>query len=200
MSWQISGQYFETCNCDYICPCVTTGMKETTHGFCIFAMAFRIDRGAYDGLALDGLSFIVVGKTPETMDKGNWSVGLIADARAGQQQQDALAAIVSGQNGGPMANLAPLVGQFLGVEARPINFQGNGKTWSVVVPDLLDESIEGVSGMGGQPLALDNTGHPAADRFYLANAKKSHVHAFGIDWDDVSGRNSGQFAPFNWAG
>ena len=51
-----------------------------------------------------------------------------------------------------------------------------------------------------EPLHFDHTGHPAANRFALARAKRSHVHAFGMDWDDTSGRNNGQYAPFAWQG
>ena len=79
MAWQISGRYMETCNCDYLCPCPLTGMTKTTHGTCIFAMAFQIDRGRFEDVPLDGLSFIVVGRTPGNMGEGDWSVGLIAD-------------------------------------------------------------------------------------------------------------------------
>ncbi len=57
------------------------------------------------------------------MIDGNWNVGLIVDQRADEKQSAALASIVSGQAGGPMANLAPLIGQFLGVEPRPIRFE-----------------------------------------------------------------------------
>ena len=30
-------------------------------------------------------------------------------------------------------------------------------------------------------------------------ASRGHMHGFGIDWDDTSGRNNGHFAPFTWA-
>ena len=46
---------------------------------------------------------------------------------------------------------------------------------------------------------LDNTGHPAADRFALARASRSRVKALGLTWEDVGGRNNGQYAPFAWA-
>jgi hypothetical protein len=49
-----------------------------------------------------------------------------------------------------------------------------------------------------EPLHLENTGHPAADRFALANAVRSHVNALGLRWDDTSGKNNGQYAPFSW--
>jgi hypothetical protein len=199
--WAISGQYCETCNCDFVCPCVPGGLAVTpTKGSCTFVMAYRIDRGQYQGITLDGLSFILVGVTPEAMGKGNWSVGVIVDQRASAEQRDAIAAIASGQAGGPVAALGGLVGQFLGVESAPIEFTGSGNKWAVSSPGRLDMAMAGVLGLSGspEPIYLDNTGHPAADRFALARAERSHFHAFGIDWDDTSGKNNGQFAPFSW--
>jgi hypothetical protein len=32
----------------------------------------------------------------------------------------------------------------------------------------------------------------------LAHALKSHVDALGLKWDDTSGKNNGQYAPFSW--
>ena len=111
-AWQVSGQYYETCNCDFVCPCVPGQMAVTpTHGACQFAMAFQIERGRYEAVSLDGLGFIVLGLTPEAMGKGNWSVGLVADERASVEQRDAITAIASGAAGGPIAGLSPLTGR-----------------------------------------------------------------------------------------
>jgi len=172
-----------------------------TKGSCTFAMAFQIDRGTYGSVSLDGLGFIVLGLTPEAMGKGNWSVGIIADERASAEQRDAITAIASGGAGGPMSALSGLVGTFLGVESAPIQFDRNGVKWSVKASNLVDIAAEGAKGINPnatEPLHLDNTGHPAADRLALAHASKSHVHALGLSWDDVSGLNNGQYAPFSW--
>src|SRR5689334_15593509 len=116
-SWQISGDYFETCSCDYVCPCILTNMAGApTHGDCNFAMVFEIQSGNSDNVKLDGLSFAVIGYAPEVMGKGNWSVGLIIDDRATAEQQQAITTIASGQAGGPPAILSGVVGKFLGVE------------------------------------------------------------------------------------
>ena len=201
-SWQVSGQYYETCSCDFVCPCVPAQMTvRPTKGSCTFAMAFQIDRGTYGSVSLDGLGFIVLGLTPEAMVKGNWSVGVIADERASAEQRDAITAIASGGAGGPMSALSGLVGTFLGVESAPIQFDRNGVKWSVKASNLVDIAAEGAKGINPnatEPLHLDNTGHPAADRLALAHASKSHVHALGLSWDDVSGLNNGQYAPFSW--
>ena len=199
MAWNVAGRYMETCNCDFLCPCPTSGLQKSTHGTCTFAMAFDVDRGSFDGTKLDGLKFIVVGKTPGNMIEGNWSVGVIVDRKADAKQSDALASIVSGKAGGPMANLAPLIGNFLGVEPRDIQFRHGGNRWGVTAGSL-EQELEEVVGLGGQPMFLDNVGHPANNRLGLGHAKKSQVHAFGIDWDDTSGRNNGHHAPFAWTG
>lgn len=201
-AWKITGQYYETCNCDFICPCVPGQLAvKPTRGSCTFAMAFQIERGNYGSVPLDGLGFILLGFTPAEMGKGNWSVGVIADERASAEQRDAIAAIASGSAGGPIAGLAGLVGKVLGVESAPIRFERHGLKWSVQAAKLLDMAAEGAKGINpaaAEPLYLENTGHPAADRVALARASRSHVHALGLSWDDTSGTNNGQYAPFSW--
>jgi hypothetical protein len=164
-------------------------------------MAFQIERGTYGSVSLDGLGFIVVGLTPEAMGKGNWSVGVIADERATPEQREAITAIGSGSGGGPMAGLSPLVGKFLGVESAPIRFERSGAKWSVTAASLVDMAAEGAMGLNPdntEPIHLDNMGHPAANRIALAHALKSHVDALGVSWNDTSGKNNGQYAPFSW--
>ena len=201
-SWHANGQYYETCSCDFVCPCLPGKLAaRPTKGSCTFAMSFQIESGKYGTVPLDGLGFIILGFTPEAMGNGNWSVGVIADARATAEQRDAIAAIASGSSGGPMAALSALVGTFLGVESAPIRFDRSGLKWSVTAAKFVDMAAEGALGVNPdakEPLYLDNTGHPAADRFALANAVRSHVNALGLTWDDTSGKNNGQYAPFSW--
>jgi len=201
-AWKIQGQYYETCSCDFVCPCLPGQMAvRPSKGSCTFSMAFQIDQGSYGSTSLDGLGFIVLGFTPEEMGKGNWSVGLIADERASAEQRDAITAIASGAAGGPMAMVTGLIGKFLGVESAPIRFDRKGHNWSVSASTLVDMAAQGAMGINPnatEPLHLDNTGHPAADRIALAHASRSHVNSLGLNWDDVSGKNNGQYAPFSW--
>ena len=201
-SWQVSGQYLRNVQLRLRVSLRPGQMAvRPSKGSCMFAMAFQVDRGSYGTVALDGLGFIVLGLTPEAMGKGNWSVGVIADERANAEQRDALTAIASGGAGGPMSALSGLVGKFLGVESAPIRFDRDGVKWSVKASSLVDmaaEAAKGINPNATEPLHLDNTGHPAADRFALAHASKSHVHALGLAWDDASGMNNGQYAPFSW--
>ena len=200
--WQISGQYFETCSCDFVCPCILGQMAvRPTKGSCTFAMAMQVERGNLGSVSLDGLTFIVLGMTPEEMGKGNWSVGLVIDERATAEQRDGITAIASGAAGGPMAALSGLIGTFLGVAAAAIRIERSGLRFTVKAGTLVDMGAEGAKGINPnetEPMFLDNTGHPVSNRLALAHASRSHVHALGLTWDDDSGRNNGHFAPFNW--
>jgi hypothetical protein len=200
--WNISGEYMETCNCDFLCPCITSNLTaRPTEGDCKAGVAMRIDKGEMDGLKLDGLSFIVLMHTPGAMSDGNMTVGLIVDEKASDKQVEAISAIATGAAGGPMAALAPLVGRVAGVEKRPIQFEVNGLKRSVRAGELVDQACEGVASAGdpGTAICVDNTAHPVSSRLSLAKATRSKLHAFGIDWDDSSGTRNGHFAPFSWA-
>jgi hypothetical protein len=202
-SWSVAGEYMETCNCAFLCPCITSNLAaQPTEGDCKAAVAMRIDKGQKDGISLDGLSFIVLLHSPSAMINGNITVGLIVDERASQQQIDAITAIATGAAGGPMAALGPLVGRMAGIERQPIRFEINGMKRSVQAGDLIDQACEGIeSGSApGEALGIDNTLHPANSRLSLAKATRSRMHAFGMDWDDTTGTRNGHFAPFSWAG
>jgi hypothetical protein len=201
-AWNISGQYVETCSCDFVCPCILGQMAvRPSKGSCTFAMAMQVERGSFGEVPLNGLTFIVLGMTPEEMGKGNWSVGLVIDERATAAQRDAITAIASGAAGGPMAPLSGLIGKFLGAEQAPIRIEQDGKKFTVTAGKLVDMAGEGAMGIdpnATEPMYLENTGHPVSSRLAVAHASKSHVHALGLAWDDASGKNNGQYAPFNW--
>jgi len=202
-NWNVSGEYMETCNCAFLCPCIISNLTaRPSDGDCKAAVALRIDQGDKDGVKLDGLSFIVVLHSPGAMAEGNMTVGLIVDDRASDKQVEAISAIATGAAGGPMAALAPLVGRIAGVERRPIRFDSDGLKRSVQAGELLDQACEGIASAvaPGEAIAIDNTAHPVNRRLSLARATRSNLHAFGLDWNDTSGTRNGHFAPFSWAG
>ena len=200
--WRIEGQYMETCNCTFVCPCISSNLTaRPSEGDCKAAIAMRIDQGEKDGVKLDGLAFIVVLHSPGPMAEGNITVGLIVDERASDAQAKAIADIATGAAGGPMAALGPLVGNVAGVEKRPVRFEQDGMKYRVSAGELIEQSLEGVGGPArpGEPIILDNTCHPVSSRLALAKATGSRFNAFGIRWDDASGTRNGHFAPFAWS-
>jgi hypothetical protein len=201
-AWNISGQYVETCSCDFVCPCILGQMAvRPSKGSCTFAMAMQVERGSFGDVPLNGLTFIVLGMTPEDMGKGNWSIGLVIDERATGAQRDAITAIASGAAGGPMAPLSGLIGTFLGAEQAPIRIERDGRKFTVTAGKLVDMAGEGAMGIdpnSTEPMYLENTGHPVSSRLAVAHASNSHIHALGLTWDDASGKNNAHYAPFNW--
>ena len=202
-AWRLTGDYFETCNCDYLCLCQETkGQGVPDKGECIAPLFFQIETGHYGEVSLGGLGFAIMVHTPGPMVDGGWTVGLIVDERANAEQREALVAIGSGEAGGVPVRIKLLTGKFAGVEYLPIRFEKSGMSRAVEISGALNQAIEGVPGRGdpSEPIYLDNTGHPASNRLALAKATRSHVHAFGTDWDEDGGLNNGHFAPFDWQG
>ena len=201
--WSIKGEYLEACSCRYLCPCITS--NATAHAseeFCDFAMTYRVDAGDYGGLDLKGVTFSVVAQSKAVMAAGGWIVGLIVDSSASAAQADAITAIASGQAGGPLAALTPLIGEFRGVERHPIRFELNGSRRAVIVAGILEQEVEGVPSVSaaGECLAIDNTFHPANRRLNLATAVRNLIACFGIRWEDSGSQRNGHFASFAWSG
>ena len=105
--WRLSGDYFENCNCDVVCPCLVSKnaplTSRPTEGECNVALIFHIDNGSYDGTSLDGLNVVLAAHTPGPMADGNWSVAAYIDERANDKQTEALGAIFTGAAGGPIS-------------------------------------------------------------------------------------------------
>ena len=201
--WSLRGEYMESCNCDYLCPCIYTNPQEgATHDHCTAVMVFRVDQGNFGGTKLDGLKFALVIRSGRVMADGNWIFAGVVDDSADDAQRAALAAIVAGDAGGTPAMIRQnLVSDFRGVAFKPIDVQIDALRRSASIPDILAFEIEGVASRNrtGEPLYIDNTAHPANRRLALARAKETHVTGFGLDLDMVGKGNNGHFAPFAWA-
>jgi hypothetical protein len=202
IQWSIRGEYMESCNCDYLCPCVYTNPQgPVTYNHCTAVLVFRIDKGDFSGLPLDGCKFAFVLRSGKVMADGNWIFAVVVDA-ADAAQRAALARLAGGEAGGtPGLIRTNLVSDFRGVEYQPIEFEMTGLTRRASVPGLFAFEVEGVASRNrsGEPFYIDNTAHPANRRLALARAKDLHVHGFGLNLDMAGQGNNGHFAPFAWS-
>src|ERR1700681_316754 len=126
--WTMRGEYMESCNCDYLCPCIYTNPQApVTYDHCTAALVFRIDQGSCGDIGLDGMKFALFIRSGKVMADGNWIFAGVVDEAADDAQRRVLGAIVSGEAGGPPALIREhLVSDFRGVEFRPIEFSLNG--------------------------------------------------------------------------
>lgn len=200
--WQITGDYFENCNCDVLCPCEVSAKPiltaTPTNGVCDVAIAFHIERGSYGTVQLDGLNAALMAHVPGPMANGNWSVALYLDERASDEQRQALQAIFSGQAGGVMGGFAPLISTILGVKSVPITFKKNGMSRSLEMPgahlsvSALPGSVPGKEMMlvGMHPINLEGIAIAMGDQ-------GSTWSDYGMNWNN-SGKN-GHYAPISWS-
>jgi len=143
---------------------------------------------------------VVVADTPPVMAEGNWRVGVVMDAAASAEQAAGLGAIFGGQAGGPMAGLAPLISETLGMESAPIEYLDDGRRHSLRVGDLIDIEIEDFVPPqlpDGDVEMLTGMFHPANSTLTIAKANRSRVSAFGLAFAN-EGKN-GHSAPFSWS-
>ena len=209
IEWKLSGQYAENCSCVYLCPCIFTNSTALSipatkdiGDHCIAAIALNITDGHFGDVSLNGLSFMLILKTALVMSEGGWTTAVIVDDKANPQQRNALELITTGQAGGPLAMLQPMIKDFTGVHYGDIQFHLEDNKRSVVVPGMIEIGVEGYLSrrQNGEPFYIDNVGHPVSSRLALGLATGSHVHVGGIDWDDDSGTNNGHFYSFDWSG
>ncbi len=201
--WNLSGDYFENCNCDVVCPCLVSSAApltaRPTQGVCDVALVFHIDTGRYGDVPLDGLNVAVVAHTPGAMGDGNWTLGAYIDEHADDQQTAALGAIFGGAEGGPMAAFAPLVGTHLGAKKTAIRYAINGKTRSAEIPGIMNMVVEPLGSMHPSGEIWAAIGHPVApDKLAFGVGGSGSTFAdHGMRWDN-SGKN-GHYAPISWS-
>ena len=199
MAWQIAGTYFETCSCEVVCPCTASLALGADYDRCKVTLVFHVTDGDVEGTDVSGLTVAAVADTPKVMSEGNWRLGVFIDDSASDQQAEKLGAVFSGQLGGPMEALGPLVSENLGVERAPIEVREEGLLHSVKIGDAVDFEIEDVVPFGvqtGEPARLTGIFHPAGSELTIAKATRSNISAFGVEYEGKAGFSSSQFA---WA-
>jgi len=199
MSWSLTGSYVETCSCELMCPCNMSMDHGATYDFCRVSLVFNIREGEVDGTDIGGLKVAVVADTPKVMTEGNWRLGVFVDDKATDEQMEKLVQVFSGQLGGPMAALTPLVGEILGVERAPIEVIDDGLRHSVRVGEAVDFEIEDIVPFGKEPpepVRFDGMFHPVGSDLTMAEAKRSRISAFGIEYEGKTGLSKSEFS---WA-
>lgn len=202
MAWSIEGRYFENCSCAMPCPCTVSFDAGADLDRCNAFLVFSVDRGEIDGVDVGGVTVAAIIDSPKVMTDGGWRMGVMLDESASDEQAEKLLAVFSGQKGGPMEALGPLVGEQLGVERRSMEVVEEdgrhvlraGPDVEIEVEDLVPFGVE-----SGEPAKLDGVFHPAGSTLTIARTHRARWNVLGLDAEhDTS--TSGFAAPFAWSG
>jgi hypothetical protein len=110
--WHVSGTYFESCNCDAVCPCRMVNRQRggrSTHGVCYGALSWRVEEGRAGDVELGGLAVAMVYRYDDDEPGSPWRLVLHVDADARPEQHDALASIFLGEAGGDHVSGLPWI-------------------------------------------------------------------------------------------
>jgi hypothetical protein len=199
VAWKLKGSYAETCSCELMCPCNLSFDHGATYDFCRVTLVFNIREGEIEGTDIAGLKVAAIADSPKVMTEGNWRLGVFVDEQATDEQAEKLVKVFTGQLGGPMAGLAPLVGEMLGVERAKIEVDDDGRRHTVRIGTAIDFEIEDIVPFGvetGKPVKFDGMFHPVGSDLTMAEAKRSQINAFGIAYEGKTGLSTSEFS---WA-
>lgn len=199
MPWQVNGSYFENCSCEVLCPCNASSLMLPADGDrCRALVAFHIEEGQADAVDLAGLNVAIFLDGPAKMIDGGWNFGVVVDERASDEQADKLGGIFSGQRGGPLEPLAPLVGKVLGVDRLPIEIVEDGRRHHLRIGDGTEAEVEDIHPEGQpEPTKIANVNIPFNTTLTVAQANRSRINLFGFELNHDG--KSAASAPFAWS-
>jgi hypothetical protein len=188
--YQLEGSLLEVCNCDTLCPCWIG--DDPDNGYCQSVVAYNLVKGTINGIDVSGLTLIGVVYIPGNILEGNWKQAVLVDDRATDEQMDAMLQCFGGQLGGPLADLAQLIGERVSIERAKIEHEIVDGAGTLKVEGKIDYTMQPYRGPDGSITTLNNSifstvpGSPA----YVARADHQKVDVDGIGQWELEGKNA----------
>jgi hypothetical protein len=184
-AYDLEGSLLEVCTCDTLCPCWIG--EDPDGGTCQSVLAYHFDRGTIRGVDVSGLSVASAVFIPGNILAGEWRRVLFMDDDASDEQSEALSDAFTGKLGGPLADLAQLVGQEMGIERAPITHEVADGKGRLQVGDFIAAEMHPYTGPDGTTTTLNDSvfstvpGSPA----YVAKAdhQKVSLPQFELEWE-----------------
>jgi hypothetical protein len=193
MAYTLEGRLLEVCTCKTLCPCWVG--EDPDFGTCEGTLAWHFDSGNIDGIDVAGLTFAVLCHIPGNILQGNWKVVAFVDDHASKEQEEAILGVYTGKKGGPVADLAQLIGEVAGVERVKFTFEVDKAQGRLRIGDTIAADLAPFKGPGDRETTLHDSafstipGSPA----YVGKASmyKAKNADLGIDVD-LQGHNAVQ--------
>ena len=191
VAYEVEGSLLEVCTCEVLCPCWIG--EDPDGGSCLSVLAYHYDRGTVRGVDVSGLTTAGVVYIPGNVLAGNWKQVVFIDERATDEQHDALVAMITGELGGPLADLAALVGDRVAILRAPITHTIVDGRGTLKIGDVVEAEMHPYLGPDGATTTLHNSlfstvpGSPA----YVGRADHQRIDLpeYGLQWT-AAGRNA----------
>lgn len=183
MPYHLEGRLLELCTCGAYCPCRADGQPDG--GDCDAVNTWHIDHGTIDGTDVSGLTLVALSRIHGHVLNGR-PVVFYVDDKATALQEEALLNVWTGKLGGPVADLAQLMGEVVGIERAAIAFKLREGKGSLKVGQVIDARLAAPS-HGGIPHDDICTTLPGSEA-HLAEAAtyrvNSPTYGFALDLQD----------------
>jgi len=191
--YQLEGTLLEVCSCGVLCPCWIG--EDPDQGACDSVNAYHFASGTIRGVDVSGLSYVTVNHIPgNVLTPKSWKSVVFVSEEATDEQLNAIVDTFKGENGGPLADLAGLVGEVLDVRRAPIAHETREGRGTLKIGDFVSAEMKPyMSPDGGHITTLRDSlfstvpGSPA----YVAKAETNRVNLpeYGMVWS-FEGRNA----------
>jgi len=185
MAYRLAGTYVAVCDCSLYCPCPTDGPPTGKDGQCHSTMVFQVRDGSVADTDLSGVDFALFNHFPSNLSAGNWTVGLVVDDAASDEQVDAIEQIFSGEEGGLLGLLGALIGEHKGTERAPIRVS-NG---SVSIGEMAQFTFEPALGGDGSPTTVKNAMFGLAPEYQIGKGSGRST-AFDMGYEASYGQSA----------
>ena len=155
MAYSVDGVLLEVCTCDILCPCWVG--EDPDNGTCDGLLGWRVDSGIVDGVDVSGTKVMMMAHIPGNILKGDWRVVVYLNDDISPQQEEAVLNVFTGKLGGPVADLAKLVGEVVAVEKVPITADVEGGKGTIKIGNMIEAEMSPFLGGTGEPTALHDT-------------------------------------------
>jgi len=186
VAWHIEGDYFESCNCEAICPCRTVGSVpggRSTYGICFGVLSWLVREGHADGVDLEGLAAAFVVRYDDDEPGSPWSFVVHVDERGSEEQREALAAILTGRLGGDDILRLPWVrkpSEELAVRVSPIDLRFGSDGHELRVGSAIELSATRPFPTADRVSCVIPGHHVAGTEYY---AERLAVHDEPFEWE-----------------
>lgn len=199
-AWHMSGDILGACNCDWGCPCNFDA--RPTHGFCEGTYVLVVRHGRFGEVALDGIVFVMGGRSPGPIHEGNGNAFLIVDERATPEQRDALVRLWRGDGVGmPFEGFAEFTTEWFDPVFAPVEAKVDGVRSTVKVEGIYELTMSRIPNPvtgDEEEIYLDKPTGFTSLRSEMGNAVAERLMTPGLTFEHSD--TYAEYGEFNYSG